>query len=111
MVLDEAAEKGADDAAERKGAVEEAIRLRSGPLAENSRAFLFLLVDAVDDVGEHRRDDEGDGEADEGEKCAEEDFLFQARVGDIAEKHVERDGKEETAGGKKARAMSVGEVT
>lgn len=111
MVFDEASKKRADDATGRKGTVEEAVRLRSGALAKNPRAFFFLLVDTVNNLGDHRGDHKGDGEADECEKRAEEHFLSQAGVCDQAEKHEKRNGRNKTPGSEIARAIFVCEET
>lgn len=94
MFLDEAGEKRADDAAGRKSAVEETVRLRGRALVtKNPWPFFFLLVDNVDDLAEHRGGGAVDSETNESEERAEEYLLFHARACDQPEKHVERDGK------------------
>lgn len=111
MVLDEAGEKRADNAAGREGAVKEAVRLRSGAIAaKDPRPFFFLLIDGVNDLGEDRGDDEGDREADEGEKRTEKHFLFQARMRDKSEKHEKRDESREPTGGGNSWPMFVCDV-
>lgn len=111
MLLHEAGEQGADDAADRKGAFEEPVGLCNGALvAEDPRAFFFLRVDGLDDLGEAGSDDEGDGETDEGEKRAEKHFLFQACVRNKSEKYQARYGGKQPSGGEIPRAIFIGEV-
>lgn len=110
-VLDEAGKKGADNAAGRKCAVKEAVRLRSGALvAKDPRALLFLLIDGANDLGEHRGDDKGDREADEGEKRAEKHFLFQACMCDKSEQNEKWDESKEPTGSGNSRPVFVCEV-
>lgn len=111
MLLHEAGEQWAEDAADRKGALEEPVGLRNGALvAEDPRAFFFLRVDGLNDLGEAGGDDEGDGEAGKGEKRAEEHFLFQACVCDKSEKYEARHGGKQPSGGEISRAIFIGEV-
>lgn len=66
MVLDEASEKRAEDAADGKGAVGEAVCLRRGAIvAKDARVFFFFLVDCVSELGEAGGGNERGGEADE----------------------------------------------
>lgn len=111
MFPDQAGEEGPEDAAYRKGAVEEAIHLRSSTLvAKDPGTLLFLFVDGVSDLGEPGGDDESNSEANQAEKRAEEHFLFEARVVDQVEKPVEWHGRNKTTGGEKTRTIFVCKV-
>ena len=111
MFPDEAGEERAEDAADRKGAVEETVHLRSSALfAKDPRSLHFLFVDSFSDLGESRGDDERNSKADEAEKRAQEHFLFQTRVVDQVEKRVERYRRNKTTGGQITRTIFVREV-
>lgn len=107
-LLDKARPDRADEGTGGESGVEQAIGLGVGAVrAVEARGLFFFGLDDVGDLGHERGHDEGEAEAEDREKGAEEGFLGQRVVRDEAEQHEHGEGEDEADGREPARAVFV----